>query len=675
MRIRAGTLLCLLLLAAPLRADEVRMRKGKPLVGTARRVGDKVLVNPYGSTLEAMTWGVVEVPAARVEEIVPAVDTGRLSGRLDALPWEDVSSREVLLVQAQGIRDRKLSRRIGAEILRVRPDDARALKAVGGEELWQNLRRGYTGLDEAVLRSIATGLRDDSAEHRRRRLAVLARATTWEPEERYVERMARSFREPRGERHDVALTWPDAAGTTCSLYVPPDLHPLAPRPLVVALHGGMKDRNAPVLGTGRDAFALFEQEARRRGWLLVAPTARIAPWSTADNVEQVRAVIEEVSSRYAVDLDRIYLVGQGAGADGALALEARLPGVFAAVGAAGAAKPSAARGPTGRRVGVWLYHGAADEVVPVDVARKAAQGLLARKADFVYTELPGQGHGLPSVAEEDLFRYLDRHRRRRSGSRWPESSLFGASTADEVATLGDPDAVWSPKLPAETDALRVVLAEGWPRAEAAARALADRGVGAGDLVGQRDLPSTARAWAAWVCGRLRDFEALDPLADAVRAETDPFLRRQAALALRRLGVPEAAHDLASALEDVSGRYGREATAGTPLTFDHLDRTSRLLAALVEAYAVSAPGEEAGAAIEAHIVLVVLKDKRPVRARRELGEDPAGPRMRLARAVGRAYRTLEAETTLMDLLRLVLKHEPATLQAAIEGYAEGVLRDD
>ena len=36
-------------------------------------------------------------------------------------------------------------------------------------------------------------------------------------------------------------------------------------------------------------------------------------------------------------------------------------------------------------------------------------------------------------------------------------------------------------------------------------------------------------WAAWACGRLRAFEALDALADAVRAEVDPFLRRQAAM--------------------------------------------------------------------------------------------------------------------------------------------------
>ena len=672
---RAGTLLCLLLLAPSLAADEVRLTRGKPLSGTVRQVAGRVFVNPYGSTLEAMTWGVVEIPATDVDEIVPAVDEGRLLDRLDALPLGDVTGRTILLGQAEQIRAREVARRIAAEILRVQPDDARALKVVGGRERWTERRHGDVHLDPQLAAHVAALLREDSAEDRRRLASTLARDAGWDCDATTAERMARSLREPRGTRHEVPLTWPDAAGATCSLYVPEDLHPLGPRPLVVALHGGITARDAPILGTGRDAFALLEKEARRRGWILAAPTARVAPWNAAGNVKLVEAVVAELSARHAIDLERCYLVGQGAGADGVLALEGRLPGTFAAVGAAGAAQPAAATGPAGRRVGVWLYHGAADEVVPVDPARKAAEALLARKADFVYAELPGMGHGLPAAAEQDLYDYLARHRRPRARTASPRSSLAGPASPDEIRVLGDPGTVWDPKLPEETTDLQALLARGGPEAEACARRLAERGVAAAAIVADRAVPVRGRAWAAWLCGRLRSFEALDPLADAVRAETDPFLRRQAALALRRLRVPEAVSDLTAALEEVSGLYARGATAGEPLTWAHLDETCRLVATLVEALAASSLGPDEAAGIESHVVLAVLGDGRPVRARPELGEDPAQPRCRLARAVGRAYRTIGAEPTLMDLLKVTLKREPRVLEAAVEGFREGVPTDD
>ena len=681
MRGCAATLLGLLVLAtlllpSGLVADEVRLKEGRPLSGTARRVGARVLVNPYGSTLESMTWGVVEVPADAVEEIVPQVGAGRLLDRLDGLPDADVAGRTVLLDQAEAARLRPVARRIAAEILRVRPDDARALKVVGGTERWAALRRGDPGLDPTLRREVAALLRIDSAEDRRRLLSLLERGTGWEPDGPAVVRMARSLREPRGTRHDVPLAWSDAAGATCSLHVPEEHHPLVPCPLVVALHGGLTERGAPILGTGRDAFALFEQEARRRGWILVAPTARAAPWNAAENVALVEAVVAETSARYAVDLERCYLVGQGAGADGALALEGRLPSTFAAVGAAGAAKPAAARGPTSRGVGVWLYHGTIDEIAPVAAAREAAAALLGRRADFVYAELPGMGHGLPGAAEQDLYRFLARHRRPRAKSPWPRSSLTEPVTADERRVLGDPAAAWDPGLPEEPAALRALLARGGPASEAAARRLAEHGLAAPDIVGDRAVPPHARAWAAWLCGRLRTFEALDPLADALRAEKDPFLRLQAAGALRRLRVPEATADLAVALEDVSGRYARDATKDAPLTFARLDESCHLLSAIVEAYAASSPDpDSAAAAIESHVVLAVLADRRPVRARPDLAEDPLEPRRRLARAVGRAYRTLDAEPTLMDLLKVTLKREPRVLAAAQEGFEEGVPRDE
>jgi len=72
-----------------------------------------------------------------------------------------------------------------------------------------------------------------------------------------------------------------------------------------------------------------------------------------------------------------------------------------------------------------------------------------------------------------------------------------------------------------------------------------------------------------------------------------------------------------------------------------------------------------------VVTGLLKDARPVDARRGPGGDPAAPRLALLRSVARAYRTLKVEPTLLDMLRAVVKKDARALEAIREGLAEGV----
>ncbi|NIP82575.1 MAG: hypothetical protein GWM90_26490 [Gemmatimonadetes bacterium] len=63
---------------------------------------------------------------------------------------------------------------------------------------------------------------------------------------------------------------------------------------------------------------------------------------------------------------------------------------------------------------IWIWHGEADPVIPVDESRAMAAALEAAGADVRYTELEGVGHNAwdPAYGSEELPRWLLAQRRR-----------------------------------------------------------------------------------------------------------------------------------------------------------------------------------------------------------------------------------------------------------------------
>ena len=78
-------------------------------------------------------------------------------------------------------------------------------------------------------------------------------------------------------------------------------------------------------------------------------------------------------------------------------------------------------------------------------------------------------------------------------------------------------------------------------------------------------------------------------------------------------------------------------------------------------------------LEEAAVIGILRDVRPVDARRESGEDPSMPRSRLAEALARAYAALGVDRTLFDMLRAAVKKDPAASDAVNRGMREGLPR--
>ena len=659
-------------------ADEVEHRSGKVYRGYPRREGAEIHLNEYGCAAPEMTLGVRRMRAIDVRVIRPDPLEDDLHRRLEELGPADVPRRIDLLREAQSGKLPSWVDRIAAEILIVQPTQEEALRVIGGPEKWATRRKANPRLDPALALEVRRLVRIESGVDRRGEAARLARATGYEPGPDTIERMVRSLTLPRGLRADIQLRLEarDLPGARYSLYVPEGYDPLEPHPLLVALHGGgMLGAKGEVGGaSAKDALALYLEDARRLGWFLLCPNAVEAPWDTAKNFQWMESALAEVLTLWNIDMERVHLAGQGGGADGALYWASRKGDRFASVSLASGDRPRGVSSIAARSA-LWLYHGEADEVVPVEPVRKAAASLLRQKADFVSCELPREGHGLAPAARRDMFRYIAPKRRRRAETAWPASSFAVRSSRQAIEAFGDPGAAWGLGFPEAPDStwLLEALAAGRTDAEHAARRLLDGFTPrsaelAGTVRGilkDRERPQAARVWSAWLLGRWRVGEAVTELGDTLRAAQDVRLLRGCAEAVAQIGSEDSAQDLRWALGDVSQRF--RSLPGQTVAYQDWERLCRLAAAIAQALgACVKQAEEFLPEMEENLVRHILMDRRAITFEARNGEDPSGPRAELAGALAKAYRLLQAEKTLFDMLQAAVRADKQATRAVLVG---------
>jgi len=122
------------------------------------------------------------------------------------------------------------------------------------------------------------------------------------------------------------------------LYVPPNLDRTEPAPLVFALHGGGGN------GPREERRLPYNDYARRDGWIVVYPSGIDGHWndlrgyqgfvSQRDNVDDVgfiKALLEKLSSEFAIDEKRVFVTGGSNGGMMSHTVAARLADRIAAI--------------------------------------------------------------------------------------------------------------------------------------------------------------------------------------------------------------------------------------------------------------------------------------------------------------------------------------------------------
>jgi predicted peptidase len=129
-------------------------------------------------------------------------------------------------------------------------------------------------------------------------------------------------------------------------------------------------------------------------------------------LDDLKALVEDITARYAVDSAHIYLTGMSMGGTGAWMLGAAYPELFAAmVPICGRSVPSLAK--RLKDMPVWAFHGETDPVVPADESRRMTRALQEVGGDVTLTLYPGVGHDswTRTYDNPEIYAWLLRHSR------------------------------------------------------------------------------------------------------------------------------------------------------------------------------------------------------------------------------------------------------------------------
>ena len=174
---------------------------------------------------------------------------------------------------------------------------------------------------------------------------------------------------------------------TSLLYPPQDADLTEPLPLIVFLHGA-GERGDDIHEVRRHGVPRrLDEGLHLPAWVAAPQCPRGVWWTQLD----LGALIDDVEARVRIDPDRVVLTGLSMGGFGTWSTALRYPNRFAALApVCGGGEPE--RAEIIRHVPQWVFHGALDDVVPVEESRAMVKALEREGASVRYTEYPDLAH-------------------------------------------------------------------------------------------------------------------------------------------------------------------------------------------------------------------------------------------------------------------------------------------
>jgi predicted peptidase len=214
------------------------------------------------------------------------------------------------------------------------------------------------------------------------------------------------------------------------VYIPANFSSQKKWPVILFLHGKGERGADGLLQTDVGIAHAIRTNPSHFPFIVVLPQCRdVNIWGDPDMEIQALAALEMSLKEFHGDRNRVYLTGLSMGGFGTWDFAARNPGRFAAlVPICSGVRPvkdwpqlrvtkvddpriADPYAEIARRVGstpVWIFHGDADQAVPVEESRHMAEALKAAGGNFKYTEYPGVNHNSwdKAYAEPELVPWL-----------------------------------------------------------------------------------------------------------------------------------------------------------------------------------------------------------------------------------------------------------------------------
>jgi predicted peptidase len=219
----------------------------------------------------------------------------------------------------------------------------------------------------------------------------------------------------------------DGVAHAYQVYVPRAYERSARTPIILALHGAGERGADGLLQTEVGLGSALRRNADRYPAIVVFPQAPLNGNWQGDSARVALAALDKAEREFRTDRARTYLAGLSMGGNGSWYLAYNHPDRFAAVVVVcgfiervrdyppivAADDPFAAVAQRLKRLPIWIAHGDADTVVPVEQSRRMAAALKTAGGDVRYVELPGVGHNAwdPTFRSEELPAWLFQQRR------------------------------------------------------------------------------------------------------------------------------------------------------------------------------------------------------------------------------------------------------------------------
>jgi predicted peptidase len=179
--------------------------------------------------------------------------------------------------------------------------------------------------------------------------------------------------------------------------------------VILFLHGAAERGSDGLLPTAVGLGPAVNRRTERWPALIVTPQCPLEQRWRDEPLEAALKALEEAMNEFNVDQDRVYVTGVSMGGFGSFLLAAADPGRFEAiVPVCGGGVPSTMAEPL-KDMPIWAFHGAADDVVPVQRSREMVEAIRAAgNGRLRYTEYAGIGHEswLLAYEEEELPGWL-----------------------------------------------------------------------------------------------------------------------------------------------------------------------------------------------------------------------------------------------------------------------------
>lgn len=190
------------------------------------------------------------------------------------------------------------------------------------------------------------------------------------------------------------------------VYVPENWNKRQQWPVILFLHGSGERGEDGLIQSEVGLGGAIRRHVDRYPAVVVMPQCREKVWWNDPAMEaQALAALDASMKEFKGDPRRVYLTGLSMGGYGTWSIAAHHPGRFAALVPVcggilrhGVQEPEAGvdlYAETARKIGatpVWIFHGNADQSVPVEESRKMNAALKANSGNVKFTEYDGVNH-------------------------------------------------------------------------------------------------------------------------------------------------------------------------------------------------------------------------------------------------------------------------------------------